>query len=70
MPMSCRNYHAGIATRTLAQSALAFPCFDMHADVITAALLIGVCMDEHLDLSKVKLNSEAATQDGYIIFCL
>jgi len=33
---------------------------DMLADVITAALLIGVCMDEHLDLSKVKLNSEAA----------
>ena len=59
------NYHAGIATRTLAQSALAFhasiQCFDSdHADVITAVLLIRVCMDEHLDLSKVELNSEAA----------
>jgi len=36
------NYHARIATRTLAQSALAFhasiQCFDSdHADVITAA---------------------------------
>ena len=59
------NYHAGIATRTLVQSALVFhasiQCFNTdYADVITAVLLIGVCMDEHLDLSKVKLNNEDA----------
>ena len=59
------NYHVGIATRTLAQSALALhtsiQCFSTdYADVITAVLLIIACMDEHQDLAKIDLNNEAA----------
>ena len=61
------NYHAGIAARTLAQSALAYhtsvQCFNTdYADVITAVLPIADCMDEHLDLAKVELDNEAATK--------
>jgi len=54
-------YHTGIATRTLARFSYPNPVL-WHADVITAALLIGVCMDEYLELSKVELNSEAAIE--------
>jgi len=57
------NYHVGIATWTLAQSALALQsstlALIMH-DVITAVLLIIACIDEHQDLAKIDLNNEAA----------
>ena len=53
------NYHVAIATCTFVQLALAYhtsvQCFNTdYADAITAVLLIAACMDEHLDLAKIK----------------
>jgi len=61
------NYHAGTACRTLAQLVLTVHTgvqyFDHKStDVITAVLLIAVCMNERLDLAKVDLDIQAASQ--------
>ena len=61
------NYHAGISVHRLVQLVIAYhtsvQCFNTdYADIITAVLLIVVCMDEHLDLANIDLDNEAATK--------